>query len=340
MADPLLSRRGLLRIAAVAGLGLVSGCRRQQSLLLASRGDLPSVWSARLPQPWSVRLLDDPVAVLQSATGPRAADAALLQLSDGWATTLPRDGLQPIGTTALLERLMPMAAAPSRLFAPPGAPSLAFPWSFGPWVLVLRNRPDLARRAAASWDVLLDPSLRGRLVLPSSPRVSIALVGGDPGRLARLRRQAVAFDERDGLNLLLTGEAQAAVLPRQRVVPLLRRDPRLQAVLPESGAPLGWNLLVRPAGPHPEPPLEWLAEVLDPPLLGPLLAAGWVPPLPRAVLESALVRFPAPMVRLLLPPEPVLARCSSLPPLRSEERRRLQALWDGAAPPPAAASPP
>lgn len=82
MADPLLSRRGLLRIAAVAGLGLVSGCRQQALLLLASRGDLPSLWSARLPQPWSVRLLDDPAAVLKAATGPEGA-AALLQLSDG-----------------------------------------------------------------------------------------------------------------------------------------------------------------------------------------------------------------------------------------------------------------
>jgi hypothetical protein len=336
MADPLLTRRGLLRIAAVAALGLVSGCRRQDPLLVASRGDLPSSWSARLPQPWSVRLLDDPAEVLKASSGPERAHAALLQLSDGWATTLPRQGLQPIGTAALLGRLRPMAAEASRLFAPPGAPSLAFPWSCGPWVLVLRNRPDLARRAAASWDVLLDPSLRGRLVLPSSPRVSIALVQGDAGRLARLRRQAFAFDERDGLNLLLAGEAEAAVLPRQRVVALLRRDPRLQVVLPETGAPLVWNLLLRPAGSQPEPPLDWLGEALEAPLLGRLLAAGWVPPLPRDSLEEALKGFPAALAQLLLPPEPVLARCTSLPPLRPEERILLQALWDGAAPPQAA----
>lgn len=340
MADPLLPRRGLLRMAAVAGLALVGGCRRQQPLLLASRGDLPPAWSARLPGSWSVRLLADPAAVLETATGPRGADAALLQLGDGWAATLPREEWQPIGTAALLDRLLPMAAAPSRLFAPGGAPALAFPWSYGPWVLVLRNRPDLARRAVAGWDVLLDPSLQGRLVLPSSPRVSIALVQGDAGRLLALRRQALAFDDIDGLNLLLSGEAEAAVLPRQRVVPLLRRDPRLQVVLPESGAPLSWNLLVRPAGPHPEPPLEWLAEILDPPLLGRLLAAGWVPPLPRAALAEALAGFPPRMARLLLPPEPVLARCSSLPPLSPAERSRLQALWDGAAPPSAAPSRP
>ena len=41
------------------------------------------------------------------------------------------------------------------------------------------------------------------------------------------------------------------MLPRQRVVGLLRRDPRLQVLLPEHGSPLSWNLLLRPAGPHP-----------------------------------------------------------------------------------------
>ena len=260
----------------------------------------------------------------------------LLQLSDGWAGELSPGDLQPIGTPALIERLAPMAAPLARLHGPSGAGPLAFPWSYGPWVLVLRNRPDLARRRAEGWDLLLDPSLAGRLVLPSSPRVTIALVGEDPERLRRLRRSALAYDERDGLSLLLTGEAEAAVLPRQRVVGLLRRDPRLQVLLPERGSPLSWNLLLRPAGPHPEPPLEWLGEALEPPLLPALLAGGWVPPLPRDQLQRALTDFPAAIAALLLPPQTVLERCVSLPPLAAAERRRLQLLWDSAAPAPAA----
>jgi hypothetical protein len=32
----------------------------------------------------------------------------------------------------------------------------------------------------------------------------------DPGRLRQLRRQALAYDDRDGLSLLLAGEAEAA----------------------------------------------------------------------------------------------------------------------------------
>lgn len=315
----------------MAALALSTGCGRRNPSLLASRGDFPSAWASALPDPWTSRLLEDPAAVL-AAAGETSGSAALLQLSDGWALTVPRERLAPIGAAGLLQRLEPRAAAVSRLFLPQGEPALAFPWSSSPWILVLRSRPDLMERSAEGWDLLLEPSLAGRLVLPSSPRVSIALVDGDPARLRRLRRQALASDERDGLNLLLAGEAEAAVVPRQRVVPLLRRDPRLQVLLPASGAPLSWNLLLRPAGPHPVPPLEWLGRALAPPLLPKLLAAGWVPPLPRRQLEQALDGFPAPLQQLLLPPAAVLERCPDLPPLSPAERQRLQALWDEAAP--------
>jgi len=327
--SPGLSRRSLLRLGAASALTLLAACDRQETLLLGSRGDLPAAWVRRLPKPWRSQLLEDPAQVLARAAAPLTG---LLQLSDGWAGELGPADLQPIGTPALLERLEPMAAPLARLHGSPGAGPLAFPWSYGPWVLVLRSRPDLARRRSEGWDLLLDPSLAGRLVLPSSPRVSIELVGQDPERLRRLRRSALAYDERDGLSLLLTGEAEAVVLPRQRVVGLLRRDPRVQVLLPEGGSPLSWNLLLRPAGPHPEPPLDWLGEALEPPLLPALLAGGWVPPLPRDQLQRALADFPAAIAALLLPPQPVLERCFTLVPMAAGERRRLQQLWDGAAP--------
>jgi hypothetical protein len=280
-----------------------------------------------------VELRDDPAAVLAAVAPARPGERpALLQLGDGWATGLEPAALQPIGSEALLGRLLPQALPVSRLFRTGEGPPLAYPFAFSPWVLLLRDRPDLARRAEEGWDLLLDPSLRGRLVLPSSPRVTIALVGGDPDRLRRLRAQALAYDDRFGLNLLLSGDAQALVLPRRRAVPLLQRDPRLQAVLPAAGAPLAWNLLLRPAGPQPEPPLAWLGAVLEPPLLPRLLAAGWVPPLPRALLAQASAGFPAPLRDLLVPPAGVIERCASLPPLAAAERQALQELWDRSAP--------
>ncbi|MEY4430965.1 MAG: hypothetical protein RLZZ533_901 [Cyanobacteriota bacterium] len=350
-----LSRRRLLQLTArggaLLGAAALGGCRGLGGAapqLLLVRGQLPAAWSQALPDPWRARPLESPQALLQAAATPQPT-TTLLALGDGWAQRLPTARLRPLAVEGLLQELAPMALPPSRLFAPSGAPTLAFPWAFGTWVLLLRNRPDLLRRRGEGWSLLLDPSLRGRLVLPSSPRVVIELalreLGVDPadpaaladprlpGRLAALRRQSLAFDERDGVQLLLAGDAEAAVVPSQRAVPLLLRDPRLEALLPESGSPLSWQVLMQLGtdGDSGAPlPLEWLRDGLTLPLLDRLLAAGWVPPLPPRRLEPALARWPRRLRTLLLPPVAVLARCTNLPAFDAAEQRRWQTLWDGA----------
>ncbi|MFM7236047.1 MAG: twin-arginine translocation pathway signal [Cyanobium sp.] len=332
MAEGHLTRRTLLGIGVGGSLALLQGaligCTREGSSLAVRRGDLPERWLRQLPRTWQLRWLQESTQVQQASRAELAKRPALVQLSDGWAMELPRATWAPIGQGGLLRRLDPAATAVSRLFGGVEQEPLAFPWSANPWVLVLRDRGDLARQESLGWDLLLHPSLTGKVVLPSSPRVVMALMGEDPERLCRLRRQVLAQDDRHGLNLLLSGPAQAAVLPRQQVVPLLRRDPRLTAHLPHQGSPLAWSLLLRPAGMEATPPVEWWEAILQPPLLARVLAAGWVPPLPTPELAAALQGFPTSVVQLLLPPEPVRERCRALPPLLPEERRRLQELWN------------
>ncbi|MBV2351591.1 hypothetical protein KUL97_07720 [Synechococcus sp. HK05] len=344
---PLHSRRHLLQLASLGGAALaagsLAGCRRGAAAgrLLTVRGQLPPSWLKALPSAWRSQVLEDPAELLEQLQRP-SDQPSLSSLGDGWLQQLPAGLLQPIEAAALLELLDPIAQAPSRLFAGPDAAVKAFPWAFGTWVILLRNRPDLLRRQGEGWSLLLDPSLRQRLVLPASPRLLLELARRQlslpPGavdprlveQLQRLHAQAISLDERQGLNFLLAGDADAAVVTSQRAVPLLQRDPRLAAVLPASGSPLWWQLLVR-TGPAGSPlPLEWIRDGLSLPLLDRLLAAGWVPPLPAAVLQPALQRWPRRLRPLLLPPPDLLARCTNLPPLTPAERQDLQQLWDQA----------
>ncbi|MFN9631024.1 MAG: twin-arginine translocation pathway signal [Cyanobacteriota bacterium] len=332
MAEGQLSRRSLLKIGSLGPLLLVAGCSRDRPRLVTRRGDLPDRWVRQLPDDWQVRWLPGAAEVQEASAAPLAQRPALVQLSDGWASAQSPQAWAPFGLAALLGRLDPAAAPASRLFRGPEQVPLAFPWSVNPWVILLRDRPDLVKRASAGWDLLLDPTLTGQVVLPSSPRVVMALVRNDPQRLCKLRRQALAHNDRHGITLLLNGEAQAAVVPRPAVVPLLRRDPRLSALLPEEGSPLSWSLLLRPAGVEVAPPEPWLEAILQPRLVPRWLAGGWVPPLPRSVLAEAMRGFPPSLAALLLPPEPVLHRCAPLPPLLPGERQRLQELWNGSQP--------
>ena len=333
-----LSRRRLLQLGVGAGAGLLAACRSADGpQLLLVEADLPAAWLKQLPAPWRTRQVADAAAVQKALLELGQLPApGLVALSDGWASGLSQQQLQPFEAPRLWARLAAFSAPVARLFAPQGDAQLAFPWAYSPWVIALRSRPDLASRRQEGWQLLLDPSLRGRLVLPSSPRISLEIMGGDFERLERLRAQALAYDDRDGLNLLFSGDAEAAVLPMQRLIPLLRRDQRLAVIWPQSGAPLSWQLLLRPAGgaSSVSPPLEWLGAVLEEPLLEGLLARGWVPPLPQAQLASVARRFPEVIAALLLPGDSLLQRCWSLPPLSVPQQLAQQNLWDAAAPRP------
>ena len=333
-----LSRRRLLQLGVGAGAGLLAACRSAPGPeLLLAEADLPAAWLKQLPAPWRTRQVADAAAVQKAVRelGQRPAPG-LVALSDGWASGLSRQQLQSFEAPRLWARLAAFSAPVARLYGPVGEAQLAFPWAYSPWVIALRSRPDLAARRQEGWQLLLDPSLRGRLVLPSSPRISLEIMGGDFERLERLRAQALAYDDRDGLNLLLSGDAEAAVLPLQRLIPLLRRDQRLAVIWPDSGAPLSWQLLLRPAGAAPSapPPLEWLGAVLEQHLLEQLLARGLVPPLPQADLAPVARRFPESIAALLLPGDGLLQRCWSLPPLSVPQQLAQQNLWDAAAPRP------
>ncbi len=306
------------RVLLLAALAPLAACRPpQRQRLLAPPGLLPSALLRSLPGGWLAADWTPPVT---NAAPVWPAGAGLLALPDGWATAWEPTRVGGWSGLGLEVDLLPQALPLLRW---------GLPLAFGPWLIVLRNRPDLTGQ---DWSLLLDPGLRGRLLLPAAPRLVLDLAErlGDPARtLPLLRRQALGFSDRDALTLLLQGEADGAVLPSQAVVPLLRRDPRLRAVLPSSGSPLWWALLLRaPQG--PPPPLDWLRQQRRPPLLAQLLRAGFTPPLRRDLLTPALAGLPG--AGLQLPSEAILGRCTTLMPLAPAQRAAAEAQWRASAP--------
>ena len=325
-----LSRRRLLQLFGGAGLAALAGCRSTSAAprFLAAKDGIPRPWRESLPSPWRF---------LATSGTDLVADAELeqpdlLALSDGWLTRIPPDQLQDLEAAPLQSKLDAKARAflaslPSRRAAQ------VLPVGVSPWVMVLRRRESWLGSARRSWNVLLDPSLQGRIVLPASPRWVMNLAdhldGDDP--LPRLRQQVLTLDDRQGLNWLLKGEAQLVVLPLQRCMPLLRRDPRLTAVLPIGHLCIGHCWFV-PAQTRKPLPRAWVEQAWSEPMASSLLRQGWRPPLSRQELEPAGQSIPSRWRQLALPDPEFWSRCWSLPPVTTSEQNQMAQRWTQSAP--------
>ena len=322
-----LRRRHVLQMIGATGTVLLAGCRPATAAptLMAPAGVLPKLWADALPKPWRLTL----APAQQDWTPADQARADLLVMGDGWLDAHPADKLQPIASEPLFSQLDGQAKA---LLADLGAlQDRVLPLAVSPWVMLMRDDPAMAQE---SWPLLLDSAVEGRVVLPASPRVVISLanhLGGDQ-ILSSLRRQALTFDDRQATNWLLKGEARVVVLPLNRCIALLRRDPRLQAVLPVSGAPLHWTVLLRPEASREPVPQSWVEEGWRDPLRRRLAQLGWRAPITSSGSMADQNALSARLRPLLFPSADTWSRCWSLPPLLPQDKGALERLWRDSAP--------
>ncbi|WP_392348208.1 ABC transporter substrate-binding protein [Parasynechococcus sp.] len=324
-----LSRRHVLQMIGATGTVLLAGCRPATATptLMAPAGVLPKPWADALPKPWRLTL----APAQQDWTPEDQARADLLVIGDGWLDAHPADTLQPIASEPLRSQLDAQANA---LLGGFGAlQDRVLPLAVSPWVMLLQDDSAVAQEG---WSLLLDAAMAGRVVLPASPRLVMSLADhlGGGHALSALRRQVLTYDDRQATNWLLKGEARLVVLPLNRCIALLGRDPRLRAVLPASGAPLHWAVLLRPDASREPVPQSWVELGWRAPLRRRLAQLGWRAPITSSGSIEDQKAFSARLRPLLFPAADTWSRCWSLPPLLPEDRSALQGLWRDSAPEP------
>ena len=322
-----LRRRHVLQMIGATGTVLLAGCRPATAAptLMAPAGVLPKLWADALPKPWRLML----APAQQDWTPADQASADLLVMGDGWLDAHPADKLQPIASQPLFSQLDGQAKA---LLADLGAlQDRVLPLAVSPWVMLLRDDPAMTQKG---WPLLLDSSMAGRVVLPASPRLVMSLADhlGGGQALSALRRQVLTYDDRQATNWLLKGEAKLVVLPLNRCITLLGRDPRLRAVLPASGAPLHWTVLLRPEASREPVPQSWVEQGWRDPLRRRLVQQGWRVPIASSGAMADQKALSARLRPLLFPSADTWSRCWSLPPLLPDDRSALEELWRDSAP--------
>ena len=324
-------RREFIKSGLMFSLFILSGCSISKKKL-ALRGipnSFPSEFINSLSTAWefypikNIELAKNPyISTLQERTD-------LLVLNDGWISNLPIGSLQEIKATGIRSNFSKQANSflegLTKYFQ-----NKIIPLAVSPWVILFRNEDSLALKNKQSWEVIFSSSLTNQIVFPESPHllISIAQKINVLNDLSKIKRQAKSFDDRNALNWVVSGRANAAVLPLSCCVDSLIRDPRLSVLLPQEGTPLNWTVLASPSMSQEPFPTDWFNLFLGSTYLRRVLKKGFLPPISFSDLRRKNINISQRYQSVFLPEQSVWDKCWSLPMLSLNEQKDLAWKWN------------
>ena len=182
-------------------------------------------------------------------------------------------------------------------------------------MILFRNEDSLALENKNSWKVIFSGSLKNQIVFPHSPYllISIAQKIDSVNDLSKIKSQAKSYDDRNALNWVVSGRANAAVLPLSSCVNALVEDPRLSVLLPQEGSPLNWTVLASPSLSPETFPTDWFNSLWGATSLRRVISKGYLPPTSFPDLKRKNINVSKRYQSIFLPEESVWNKCWSLP---------------------------
>ena len=324
-------RREFIKYGLISSLFLLSGCSTSQKKLVI-RGILntfPSEFIDSLSTGWEFFPIKDIESKKFSYSSTLQEKTDLLVLNDGWISDLPIDSLKEIKADNIRNNFSKQTSS----FLDGLGENLKkkiFPLAVSPWVILLRNEDSLALRNKNSWEVIFSRTLTNQIIFPNSPYLLISI--GKKINLvndfSKIKNQAKSFDDRNALNWVVSGRANAAVLPLSSCVDSVIKDPRLSILLPEEGSPLNWTVLASPSLSSEPFPTDWFNSLWGAIYLRRVISKGFLPPTSFSELRRKNINFPQKFQSIFLPEESVWNKCWSLPILSFEKRKDLALKWN------------
>ena len=324
-------RRDFIKYGLMSSLLILSGCSISKNKL-ALRGvsnSFPSEFINTLSTSWEFF----PIKNIESKKFPYNAalqeKTDLLILNDGWISNLPFGSLKEIKATMIRDKLSSQANSFLEGLGD-NYENRVLPLAVSPWVILFRNEDSLALKNKNSWEVIFSDTLSNQIVFPNSPYllISIAKKLGFVKDFSKLKSQAKLFDDRNALNWVVSGRANAAVLPLSSCVDNLIEDPRLSVLLPQEGSPLNWTVLASPKV-SPEPfPSDCFDLLWGPTYARRVIRKGFLPPTSFSDLRRQNIKISKRYQSIFLPEESVWNECWSLPVLSFEDKKDLALIWN------------
>jgi len=331
MQNNKLGRRDFVKYGLVSSLFLLSGCSTSQQRLIL-RGvpnSFPSEFINSLSNVWKFFPITDIELSNFSYNSILQDKTDLIVLNDGWISNLTFGSLKEIKANYIREHFSKQAISFLDGLGK-DYKDRVFPLAVSPWVILFRNEDSLDLKIKKSWEVIFSSDLKNKIVFPNSPYllISIAQKIGFDNDFSKIKSQAKSFDDRNALNWVVSGRANAAVLPLSSCVDSLIKDPRLSVLLPQEGSPLNWTVLASPHLSQEPFPTDWFDSLWEPTNLRRLLRKGFLPPTSFSDLRRKNINVSHKYQSIFIPEERVWNKCWSLPVLTLEDKKDLALNWN------------
>jgi len=324
-------RREFIKYGLISSLFLLSGCSTSQKRLVL-RGvsnSFPSEFIHSLSEGWEFSPINDMELKHFSYKSTLQEKTDLLVLNDGWLSDLPINSFQEIKANNIRNNFSKQTISFIDGLGEEYNKKI-LPLTVSPWVILFRNENSLALQNKNSWEVIFSDSLTNQIVFPSSPYllISIAQKIDLVNDLSKIKNQAKSFDDRNALNWVVSGRANAAVLPLSSCVDSLIKDPRLSVLLPQGGSPLNWTVLASPSLSSEFFPTDWFDSLWGTTYLRRVISKGFLPPTSFSDLRRKNINLSQRYQSIFPPAESVWNKCWSLPILSFEEKKAFALNWN------------
>ena len=324
-------RREFIQFGLASSLFLLSGCSASKKRLVLSGvpDSFPSEVVNSLSTSWEFFPIKDIELKNFSYNDALKEKTDLLVLNDGWISDLANDSFQEIKADQIRDNFSQQTNSFLNGLGPDYKKKF-LPLAVSPWVILFRNEDTLDLKNKDSWNVIFSSSLTNQIVFPYSPYllISIAEKIDLVHDLAKIKRQAKSYDDRNALNWVASGRANAAVLPLSSCVSALMSDPRLSVLLPREGSPLNWTILASTSLAPESFPTDWFNSLLGATYMRRLIRKGYLPPTSFSVVNRENINVSKSYQSIFPPAESVWNKCWSLPMLSSEEKEDLALNWN------------
>ncbi len=326
-----LGRRDFFKYCALSSLFVLSGCSssKRKLVLRGISSSFPSEFIDSLSSDWEFLPIKDIQLKKNPYNFTLQEKTDLLVLNDGWISKLTFDSLKEIKASKIRNNFTNQTNSFLDGLGEEYKNKI-LPIAVSPWVLLIRNEDSLALKNRKSWEVIFSSSLTNQIVFPNSPYLlmSIARKIGFLQDISKIKSQARSFDDRNALNWVVSGRANAALLPFSSCVDSLIKDPRLSVLLPQEGSPLNWTVLASPALSLEAFSSDWFELLWGPTNLRRVIRKGYLPPTSFTNLRSKNFNISRRYQSVFLPEENIWNKCWSLSLLNDEDKRKLALTWN------------